>query len=89
MNYRGGLRRGRNRIQPAILPTSGDYWTDNLEGVGTLPGMSWTSDKSMEGVSELVDQFRTTFVFGINSLGQFNGIGQTIGQCYRRGTVRC
>ena len=42
--------------------------------------VSWTSDTRVGGVSGLVDLFRTTFVFEINSSGYFNSTGQIIGQ---------
>ena len=38
------------------------------------------------GVSGLVDLFRTTFVFEINSSGYFYSTGQIIGQTVRRGS---
>src|SRR3954462_13199839 len=56
---------------------------------GTMPEVSWTSDTRVGGVSELVDLFRTTFVFEINSAGYFSSTGQIIGQTVRRGMVRC
>src|ERR1041385_4701001 len=40
-------------------------------GEGIMPEVSWTSDKDNGGVSVLVEPFRTTFVFGINSSGRF------------------
>ena len=36
-----------------------------------MPEVSWTSDTCVGGVSGLVDLFRTTFVFEINSFGYF------------------
>ena len=39
----------------------------------------------MGGVSGLVELFRTTFVFEINSSGYFYSTGQIIGQTVRRG----
>lgn len=50
-----------------------------------MPEVSWTSDTCVGGVSGLVDLFRTTFVFEINSSGYFNSTGQIIGQTVRRG----
>ena len=50
-----------------------------------MPEVSWTSDTRVGGVSGLVDLFRTTFVFRINSSGYFNSTGQIIGQAVRRG----
>ena len=44
-----------------------------------MPEVSWTSDKSMEGVSGLVEPFLKTFVFGINSSGYFYNTRQIIG----------
>src|SRR3954471_9929471 len=69
------------------LPAPGDYRTGCPEG-GIMPEVSWTSDKRMGGVSELVELFRTTFVFVINSSGYFNSTGQIIRQPVRRGAVR-
>src|SRR3954464_10299551 len=56
-----------------------------------MPEVSWTSDTRMGGVSGLVDLFRTTFVFGINSSGYFYSTGQFIGQTVQGGwfDVRC
>ena len=34
-----------------------------------MPEVSWTSDTLVVDVSGVVDLFRTTFVFGINSSG--------------------
>ena len=50
-----------------------------------MPEVSWTSDTRVGGVTGLVDLFRTTFVFGINSSGYFYSTGQIIGQTVRRG----
>src|SRR4051812_14976464 len=50
--------------------------------------VSWTSDTRVGGVSELVDLFRTTFVFEINSSGYFNSTRQFIGQTVRRASVQ-
>ena len=50
-----------------------------------MPEVSWTSDTRVEGVSRLVDLFRTTFAFGINSSGYLYSTGQFIGQTVRRG----
>ena len=57
-------------------PVPGDYWTGRPEGEGIMPEVSWTTNKRRGGVSGLVDLFRTTFVFGINSSEVFNGTGQ-------------
>src|SRR4051812_977300 len=54
-------------------------------GGGIMLEVSWASDKSRGGVSVLVELFRTTFVFRINSSGYFNSTGQIIGQTVRRG----
>ena len=51
--------------------------------------MSCVPDKRKGGVSVLIDLFRETFVFGINSSGHSNSTGPFIGQTVRRGTVRC
>ena len=40
-------------------------------GEGFMPKVSWVPDKHKGGVSVLVEPFRTTFVFGINSSGRF------------------
>jgi len=58
------------------LPTPGDYRTGCPEGEGIMPEVSCISDKHMDGVSVLVDPFRTTFMFRINSSGWLYGIGQ-------------
>src|ERR1044072_1558571 len=52
---------------------------------GMMSEVSWTSDTRVGGVSGLVDLFRTTFVFGINSSGYFYSTGQIIGLTVRRG----
>ena len=52
-----------------------------------MPEVSWTSDTRVVGVSGLVDLFRTTSVFGINSSRYFYSTGQFIGQTVRRGGV--
>src|SRR3954465_9448593 len=63
---------------------------DRVSGGGKIkPGVSWTSDTRVGGVSGLVDLFRTTFVFGINSSGHCSSTRQFFGQTVRRGTVRC
>src|SRR3954470_14556988 len=67
------------------LPAPGDYRTGCSEGEGIMPEVSWTSDTRVGCVSGVVDLFRTTFVFGINSSGYFNNTGQIIGQTVRRG----
>src|ERR1041385_6305832 len=59
------------------LPAPGDYRTGRPEGEGIMPEVSWTSDKDKGGLSVLVEPFRTTFVFGINSSGYFNSIGKS------------
>src|ERR1041385_7146112 len=53
------------------LPAPGNYRTGCPEGEGFMPEVSWTSDKDKGGVPVLVEPFRTTFVFGINSSGRF------------------
>src|SRR4051812_26074047 len=53
------------------IPAPGDYRTGCPEGGKMKPGVSWTSDKDKGGVSVLVEPFRTTFVFEINSSGRF------------------
>src|SRR3954469_10577269 len=52
-------------------PAPGDYRTRCPEGGKIMPEVSWTPDKYKGGVSGLVELFRTTFVFGINSSGRF------------------
>ena len=49
-------------------PVPGDYRTGCPEG-GVMLEVSWTSDTRVGCVSGVVDLFRTTFVFGINSSG--------------------
>ena len=71
------------------LPAPGDYRKRCPEGEGIMPEVSWTSDTCVGGVSGLVDLFRTTFVFEINSSGYFRSTGQFIGQTVRSGVVRC
>ena len=39
------------------LPALGDYRVGCPEGEGTMPEVSWTSDKRMGGVSVLVELF--------------------------------
>src|SRR3954471_5889901 len=68
-----------------VIPAPGDYRTGCPEGEGFMPEVSWTSGKRMKGVSVLVELFRTTFVFRINSSGYFDSTGQIIGQTVRRG----
>src|SRR4051812_37754550 len=58
------------------LPALGDYRTGCPEGGGIMPEVSWTYDKRVDGVTVIVETFRTTFVFGINSSGEYYGIGQ-------------
>ena len=58
------------------VPAPGDYRIGCPEGEGIMPEVSWTSDTRVGGVTRLVDLFRTTFVFGINSSGLFIAIGQ-------------
>src|SRR3954471_1256001 len=67
------------------LTAPGDYRTVYPEGEGIMPEVSWTSDKRVDGVTVLVETFRTTFVFRINSSGYFNSTRQIIGQTVRRG----
>src|SRR3954449_5741929 len=71
------------------LPAPGDYRTGCPKGGNVMPEVLWTSDTCVGGVSGLVDLFRTTFVFEINSSGYSNSTGQFIEQTVRRGTVRC
>ena len=51
------------------LQAPGDYRTGCPEGARIMPEVSWTSDTREGGVFGLVDLFRTTFVFEINSSG--------------------
>src|SRR3954467_12347257 len=71
------------------LPVPSDYRTGCPEGEGIMTEVSWTSDTRVGGGSRLVDLFRTTFVFGINSSRYLSSTGQIIGQTVRRGMVRC
>ena len=59
------------------IPAPGDYRTGCPEG-GIMPEVSWTSDTRVGGLSGLVDLFRTTFVFEINSFGYFYSTRQFI-----------
>src|ERR1044072_4682265 len=52
---------------------------------GIMLEVSWTSDTRVGCVSGVVDLFRTTFVFGINSSGHCSSTGQFIGLAVRRG----
>src|SRR4051812_4673787 len=54
---------------------------------GIMPEVSWTSDTGVGYVPELVELFRTTFMFEINSSGYFSSTGQIIGQTVRRGRM--
>ena len=57
-----------------------------MSGGGKIkPGVSWTSGTRVGCVSGLVDLFRTTFVFEINSSGYFSSTGQIIGLTVQRG----
>ena len=67
------------------LPAPGDYRTGCPEGEGIIPEVSWTFDTRVDGVSGVVEPFRTTFVFRINSSRYFNSTGQFIRQMVRRG----
>src|SRR3954470_14457029 len=67
----------------------GDYRTGCPEGEKIKPGVSWTSDTRVGCVSGLVDLFRTTFVFEINSSGYFYSTGQSSDKRSGGGTVRC
>src|SRR3954467_12773936 len=67
------------------LPAPDDYRTGCPEGGGVMPEVSWTSDKHRGGVSALVELYRTTFVFRINSSEYFDSTGQFIRQTVRRG----
>src|ERR1041385_2406227 len=60
------------------LPAPGDYRTVCSEGGRIMPEVSWTSYKHKGGVSVLVEPFRTTFVFGINSSGYFLSVPEII-----------
>src|SRR4051812_16584027 len=79
-------RNGNSSGDEPLVP--GDYRTGCPEGGRIKPEMSWTSDTHVVGVSWLVEVFRTTFVFGINSSGHCSSTGQFIGQTVQRGTVR-
>ena len=58
---------------------------DRVSGWGIMPEVSWTSDTRAGGVTGLVDLFRTTFEFGINSSRYFYSTRQVIGLTVRRG----
>ena len=69
-------RSGKSSVDE--LPAPGNYRTGCPEGEGTMPEVSWTSDTRVGGVFGLVDLFRTTFMFEINSSGYFNSTRQII-----------
>ena len=60
------------------MPAPGDYRIGCPEGGRVHVEVSWTSDKHKGGVSVLVEPFRTTFVFGINSSGYFLSVPEII-----------
>src|SRR3954470_11358420 len=66
-------------------PATVDYRTGCTEEGGVMPEVSWTSDTRVGCVSGLVDLFRTTFMFEINSSGYCSSIGQFIGLTVQRG----
>ena len=49
------VRSGNSSVDE--MPAPGDYRTGCLEGGGTMPEVSWTSDKHMGDVSMLVEIF--------------------------------
>ena len=63
-------------IHPGMNTGSGMITGQGARRGGIMPEVSWTSDTCVGGVSVLVEPFRTTFVFEINSSGVFIGIGQ-------------
>src|SRR3954467_6094957 len=60
------------------LPAPDDYRTGCPKGQRFMPEVSWTSKKHKGGVSVLVEPFRTTFVFEINSSGYFLSVPEII-----------
>src|ERR1043165_5210289 len=73
----GTMHVARNRNSSGDeSPVPGDYRTGCPEG-GIMPEVSWTSDTRVGWVSGVVDLFRTTFVFGINSSGYCSSTGQS------------
>ena len=48
-------RSGNSSVDELSAP--GDHRTGCLKGGGIIPEVSWTSDKRMGGVSELVELF--------------------------------
>src|SRR4051812_15914945 len=83
------LSSEREFIRGVNYRLRGDYRTRCPKGGKIKPEVSWTSDTRVGCVSRVVDLFRTTFVFGINSSGHCSSTGQFIEQTVRRGTVRC
>src|SRR3954470_21603572 len=87
-------KRGSNAVRCTLLGTEihlrMNYRLRMITGQGDRrgrikPEVSWVPDKHKGGVSVLVDLFRETFVFGINSSGHSNSTGQFIGLPVRRG----
>src|ERR1041385_7413482 len=92
-------KRGSNAVQCTLLGAGihqrMNYRLRVITGQGVRRGgkikleVSWLPEQHKGGVSVLVDLFRETFVFGINSSGHSNSTGQFIGLTVRRGKVRC
>src|SRR4051812_47982028 len=80
-------RSGNSSVDELSAP--GDYRTRCPEGGGIVSEVSWTPDTRVGGVSVLVELFRTTFVFEINSSGYCSSTGQILRQTVQRGPVRC
>src|ERR1041385_584937 len=91
-------KRGSNAVQCTLLGAGihqrMNYRLRVITGQGDRrgrikPEVSWLPEQHKGGVSVLVDLFRETFVFEINSSGYSNSTGQFIGQTVWRGNVRC
>src|SRR3954471_21771386 len=83
------LSSKREFIQGANYRFGANTGQEVRRGGRIKPEVSWTSDTCVGWVSGVVDLFRTTFVFRINSSGHCSSAGQIIGLAVRRGMVRC
>src|SRR4051812_16959119 len=62
-----------------------DYRADDSEGEGSMSAVLETSNRHVDIVSVLVDPFRTTFMFRINSSGKFYRLRMITGKTIWRG----
>src|SRR4051812_6573286 len=82
------LSSEREFICRGIAGSGGDYRTGCSAGERSSRGCRVYRTNVRGGVSEVVEVFRTTFVFGINSYEHCSSTGQFIGPAVRMGTVR-